>query len=156
MRWEGFRYKQIRNGRKMPVHPYLMRPEDLEGYQFSETDRCRFAILVDPAHAGRSLTVFLEIHEPGDLVPLHAHRAVETFFVLRGQGIFHCDGEEVIIRTGDCLMIPPRGKHDFSNPGPGRLYLLTVMVPNATFVEQVRAGIPAPLDAEDLQVLRSL
>ena len=138
------------------MHPYLIRPEDLEGYRFRETDRCRLAILIDPEHAGHSLTVFLEIHEPGDCVPLHAHRAVETYFVLRGEGVFHCDGEEVTIRTGDCLMIPPRGKHDFRNPGPGRLYLLTVMVPNAAFVEQVRAGIPAPLDAEDLRVLHSL
>jgi hypothetical protein len=36
------------------------------------------------------------------------------------------------------------------------LYLLTVVSSDDGFAEQLRHGIPSPLDAEDLKVLRSL
>ena len=53
-------------------------------------------------------------------------------------------------------MVPAGCLHDFENPGPGRVYLLTVVSTDDGFAEQLRHGIPSPLDAEDLQVLRSL
>jgi mannose-6-phosphate isomerase-like protein (cupin superfamily) len=139
------------------MHPYRISPEQLEAFRISPNDPARIAILVDPKTAGRSLTAFLEIHEPGGRIPWHSHRrAVEVFFVLRGAATFHCDQDEVHLRTGDCLMIPAHGRHDIVNTGPSRLYLLTLMVPNEAFVELVRRGIPAPLDAEDVTVLRNL
>lgn len=40
------------------------------------------------------------------------------------------------------------------NQGEGRLYTLTIMVPNEEFAELIRSGIPVALDKEDLAVLQ--
>jgi hypothetical protein len=39
------------------------------------------------------------------------------------------------------------------NAGPGKLYTLTVMMPNEGFAELIRGGEPVELDDEDRKVL---
>jgi mannose-6-phosphate isomerase-like protein (cupin superfamily) len=146
--------------------PRLLRPEDLHGFRFSEGDHCRLALLSSPLDADRRddagpattpLTIFVEVHDPMEQVPLHAHHnAAELYFVLRGQVIFHVGDRTITARGGDFVVVPEDAIHDLQNPGPGRLYLLTVLSRDAGFSEMLERGIPAPLDDEDLEVLRSL
>ncbi|MCP9790379.1 cupin domain-containing protein [Vulcanococcus limneticus] len=136
--------------------PRILRPEQLQGFRFSDSDHCRLSLLHDPEQA-TAATVFLEIHDPSDRVPPHAHHhAAELFFVLRGQVLFHVGEACIRARGGDVVVVPEDAFHDLENPGPGRLYLLTVLSGDADFAEVLRHGIPTPLDAEDLAVLRSL
>ncbi len=65
-----------------------------------------------------------------------------------------CDGKAVEIRAGDSVMVPPTGTHVIANMGTGRLYTLSIMVPNEDFAELIRSGIPVELDEEDIAVLR--
>jgi mannose-6-phosphate isomerase-like protein (cupin superfamily) len=135
--------------------PRILHPEELQGYRFSGKDHCRLAILREGD--GRSSTVFLEVHDPCDRVPPHSHHhAAEFFFVLRGEVIFHVDDQAISARGGDFLVVPEDARHDLENPGPERLYLLTVLSTDEGFAESLRQSIPTPLDAEDLAVLRSL
>ena len=146
--------------------PRLVRPEDLHGFRFSQHDHCRLALLSSPADADRQdetgpastpLTIFLEVHEPREQVPLHAHHnAAELYFVLRGEVIFHVGERTITARGGDFVVVPEDAIHDLQNPGPGRLYLLTVLSRDAGFSEMLEHGLPTPLDAEDLDVLRNL
>jgi uncharacterized protein YjlB len=110
----------------MPLLPQLLRPQLLQAWRFAESDHCR-----------------------------HAH-AVETFFVLRGRVCFQVDGTTIEARTGDSVVVPEGGLHDFENPSPDRVYLLTIVSSDHGFADRLRHGIPTPLDAEDLAVLRSL
>jgi mannose-6-phosphate isomerase-like protein (cupin superfamily) len=75
------------------------------------------------------------------------------FFVLKGQGIAHCDGKVVPIQAGDSILVPPSGIHVIENIGSTRLYTLCIMVPNEDFAELIRSGTPVALDEEDLAVL---
>jgi mannose-6-phosphate isomerase-like protein (cupin superfamily) len=146
--------------------PHLIRPEDLHGFRFSEVDHCRLALLSSPLDADRRgdsgpaatpLTIFLEVHEASEQVPLHMHHnAAELYFVLRGQVIFHVGDRTISAKGGDFVAVPEDAIHDLQNPGPGRLYLLTVLSRDAGFSEMLARGIPTPLDAEDLEVLRNL
>jgi len=118
--------------------------DELEGFRFNSNDHCRLAILVDPEMCGGSFTWFLEIHDPGDRV-------------LRGEVIFHTDEGAILARGGDRVITPPDASHDFENPGPGRVYLITLLANDGgEFARLLRAGVPTPLDAEDLEVLRNL
>ena len=132
--------------------------DELEGFRFNSNDHCRLAILVDPEMCGGSFTWFLEIHDPGDRVPAHLHHdAIEALFVLRGEVIFHTDEGAILARGGDSVVTPPDASHDFENPGPGRVYLITLLANDGgEFARLLRAGVPTPLDAEDLDVLRNL
>jgi quercetin dioxygenase-like cupin family protein len=136
----------------------LTRPEQLEGYRFNAADNCRLAILVDPVTSGGSFTWFLEIHDPGDRVPAHSHHhAIEALFVLRGQVLFHGEDTTICGQGGDTLLIPADIPHDFENPGPGRVYLITLLADDGgEFVRLLRAGIPSPFDSQDLDVLCNL
>lgn len=146
--------------------PHLIRPEDLHGFRFSEVDHCRLALLSSPVDPDRRddsgpaatpLTIFLEVHEASEQVPLHSHHnAAELYFVLRGRVIFHVGDRTISAQGGDFVVVPEDAIHDLQNPGPGRLYLLTVLSRDAGFSQMLERGIPSPLDAEDLEVLRNL
>jgi|TARA_B100002052_G_scaffold190485_1_gene173618 mannose-6-phosphate isomerase-like protein (cupin superfamily) len=139
----------------------IIHPEQLQGFRFSDNDHCRLALLNAPddchAQALGDLSMFVEIHDPCDRVPPHSHQgAAELYFVLRGRAIFHVDDNAICAGTGDFIQVPAAARHDFENPGPNRLYLLTVLSHDMGFAELLRNGVPTPLDAEDLEVLRSL
>jgi quercetin dioxygenase-like cupin family protein len=78
------------------------------------------------------------------------------FFMLRGRIYFQVDGTTIEARTGDSVVVPEGGLHDFENPSPDRFYLLTIVSSDHGFADSLRHGIPTPLDAEDLALLRSL
>ena len=85
-----------------------------------------------------------------------APRIVLRGFVLRGQVIFHLSEKAISAGGGDFVMVPSETIHDLENPGPERLYLLTVLSRDEGFADLLQHGIPTPLDAEDLAVLRTL
>ena len=143
--------------------PRIIHPDQLQGYRFSDQDHCRLALLSSPADGDddrgsqEGISLFLEIHDPCDRVPLHTHHhSAEFYFVLRGTVIFHIEERSITANTGDFVVVPAEAIHDFENPGLDRLYLLTVLNRDEGFSEILRQGIPTALEPEDLEVLRSL
>ncbi|NMG08254.1 cupin domain-containing protein [Brasilonema sp. UFV-L1] len=136
------------------VIPVVKSPKDYQAYRITPHDSNRLAIIFDTASANTSLTCCVEIFDVGGKTPPNRHQwAVEMFFVLKGEGIASCDGKRVRIRAGDSLLVPPTGTHLIENIGYGRLYTLTIMVPNEDFAELIRSGTPVELDEEDMAVL---
>ena len=134
--------------------PVIKTAKDYQTYRIKPEDTNRVAIVFDSDSADDSLTVCVEIFDPGGATPPHRHNfAVEIFFILKGEGMAICDGKEVPLRNGDSVLMPKTGTHYLRNTGSQRLYVLSIMVPNEDFSELVRSGIPTELDAEDLQVL---
>jgi mannose-6-phosphate isomerase-like protein (cupin superfamily) len=139
------------------VIPIVRSPKDYQAYRISPFDTNRLAIIFDSASANTSLTCCVEIFDVGGKTPPNRHQwAVELFFVLKGEGIAHCDGKSVPIQAGDSLLVPPTGTHLIQNTGSTRLYTLTIMIPNEDFAELIRSGIPVELDTEDMTVLGRL
>ncbi len=56
-------------------------------------------------------------------------------------------------RCGDALLVHSRNEHVVRNTGPGKLYCLTVMVPDDDFSALIRSGVPVALDEADRRVL---
>jgi mannose-6-phosphate isomerase-like protein (cupin superfamily) len=136
------------------VIPVVKSPKDYQAYRITPQDSNRLAIIFDTASANTSLTCCVEIFDVGGKTPPNRHQwAVEMFFVLKGEGIASCDGKRVRIKAGDSLLVPPTGTHLIENTGYGRLYTLTIMVPNEDFAELIRSGTPVELDEEDMAVL---
>ena len=135
--------------------PRILHPEQLQGYRLGSQDHCRLALLNRAEPGG--CTVFLEVHDPCDRVPLHCHHhAAELFFVLRGTVVFHVGDRSISASGGDVVVVPEEALHDLENPGHERVYLLTVLSCDGGFADLLEHGIPTPLDADDLAVLRSL
>jgi mannose-6-phosphate isomerase-like protein (cupin superfamily) len=137
------------------VIPVAKTPSDYQAFRISPQDTNRLAIVFDPNIANTSVTMCVEIFDIGGKTPPNRHQfAVEMFFILKGEGLAHCDGKVVAIRTGDSILVPPTGTHAIENTGTGRLYALCVMVPNEDFAELIRSGTSVELDEEDLAVLQ--
>jgi mannose-6-phosphate isomerase-like protein (cupin superfamily) len=137
--------------------PVVKSPKDYLVFRISPQDSNRLAIVFDSTIADDSLTVCVEIFDPGGRTPTHRHNfAVEMFFILKGEGMAICDGKQIPLRPGDSLLVRPTGIHEIRNPSSERLYALCFMVPNEDFSELIRSGIPEKLDEEDLSVLQRL
>ncbi len=137
--------------------PVVKSPKEYQVFRISPDATNKLAIVFDRASANVSLTVCVEIFDVGGKQPPNRHQwAVEMFFILKGEGLAHCDGKTVPIQAGDSLLVPPSGTHLIENTGSGRLYTLCIMVPNEHFAELIRSGIEVELDEEDLAVLRRL
>lgn len=136
----------------------VRRSGDYKAFQISPDDTNYMVCIADPVAdgaAGIGFTAIVEIYRRGGKTPPNAHRhAHELFYVLSGKGRACCDGTEVALSAGDSIVVPPGSEHVVENTGPGKLYTLTVMVPNEEFAELIHAGEPVSLDAEDLSVLR--
>ncbi|WP_240655160.1 cupin domain-containing protein [Rhodovarius crocodyli] len=132
----------------------LKRAGELKAFRISPRDTNYFACLLDPIADGAGFTWVVEIFTPGGATPPNVHqKAQEAFFVLAGRGIARAGDTSAEIGPGDCFMLPPGLEHIVENPGPGKLYCLTLMVPDEDFAALIRNGIPVELDAEDMAVL---
>jgi mannose-6-phosphate isomerase-like protein (cupin superfamily) len=132
-------------------------PGALQAFRIAPGDANYFACLLDPIADGAAFTMVVEIFAPGGATPPNTHaRAQEVFYVLKGHGRAIADGQARDIGPGDCVMVPPGCEHVVENPGPGRLYCLTIMVPDEDFAALIRSGTPVALDAEDMAVLRGI
>jgi mannose-6-phosphate isomerase-like protein (cupin superfamily) len=128
---------------------------ECRAFRISPRDTNYFALVFEPQADGVDLTCVVEIFMEGGKTPPNVHRrAHEMFFVLQGEGRAFCDdAPPTAIRAGDALLVRPGTTHVIENTGPGKLYTLTVMVPNEEFAELIRNGTPVELDAEDKAVL---
>ena len=64
-----------------------------------------------------------------------------------------CGGRVIDVQAGDSLLLKPGVEHALETTGPGRLYCLTVMVPDDAFATLIRSGVRAELDAVDPAML---
>jgi mannose-6-phosphate isomerase-like protein (cupin superfamily) len=77
-----------------------------------------------PYRAGVSF--FLGNLAPGKGPGLHQHPYSETCIVLSGQAAIVVDGEEVIARAGDVVVIGPATPHRFTATGNQRLDMVCI------------------------------
>lgn len=138
----------------------VRRSAEYKAFQISPGDTNYMICIADPVadgDAGIGFTAIIEVYRHGGKTPPNSHTvAHEMFYVLSGTGRAYCEGETVALTAGDSIVVPPGCEHVVENTGPGKLYTLTVMVPNEEFAELIHAGTPVSLDTEDLAVLRRL
>lgn len=136
----------------------VRRSGDYRAYRISPNDTNYMVCIADPVvdgDAGIGFTAIVEIYEKGGKTPPNTHAtAQELFYVLSGEGVAYCDGASTPLGPGDSIIVHPGTEHVVENTGPGKLYTLTVMVPNEEFAELIHNGTEVPLDAEDLAVIR--
>lgn len=132
----------------------VKRAADLRGFRIAPGDSNYFACLLDPLADGAAFTLVVEVFAPGGATPPNTHRAAqEAFFVLRGTGRARAGDTWQEIGPGDTLLLPPGTEHVVENTGSGKLYCLTLMVPDEDFAALIRNGTPVELDDEDRAVL---
>ncbi len=65
--------------------------------------------------------------EPGGQTPLHAHTWEHEVYILNGEGVVWKEGNEVKVRSGTVVYVPPNEKHCFKNTGKEKLQFLCLI-----------------------------
>ncbi len=65
--------------------------------------------------------------QPGGYTPLHTHPHEHEVFVLEGQGVFVCEGQENEFSAEYVIFVPPNKEHRFKNTGNSVLRMLCII-----------------------------
>lgn len=124
---------------------------DLEGMEFPAGRRTRVVLgETGVIQESRFCQGYVVIY-PGGSVPPHAHEAVETYTIIKGEGLMSVDGEEARVVAGDLVYIAGGKPHGLSNPGGEDLHMMFVYSPGAAAEHwsSERAGEARRLDREE-------
>jgi mannose-6-phosphate isomerase-like protein (cupin superfamily) len=101
--------------------------------------------------AGMSFGLFRSTFPPGAGMPfLHLHRShEEAFYLIQGQVEFVLGEEELEMRAGGAVLVPPRTPHCFRNVGDGDVewIAVTTSATAVTLIEEIGAVPRGDLDA---------
>jgi quercetin dioxygenase-like cupin family protein len=139
----------------MSLAPTLHGLTDLTAYKISPNDTVTLTVLSGPKTSGSNTTVCFEIWEPGGSQPDNSHpESTETFVVLRGDGVAHCDEHVVALTPGSVIVLPAGSVHHIVNSSTThKMYTITVMENDGGFEDLILRGIPTELTDDDIAVL---
>ncbi len=77
-----------------------------------------------------NMTVAFSNVEPKGYQYIHMHESEQIYYIIEGSGIVSVDGEDEVVKVGDCVFIPSNKKHGMKNTGVKTLKYLVVMSPS--------------------------
>ncbi len=82
--------------------------------------------------------------KPGGVIGEHIHtRTEEIYFIVRGTGLMHYNGELHSVRAGDLIMTPLNGRHGIDNVGDVDLEFIVVEALPPSIVQLLPTYSPA-------------
>ena len=88
-----------------------------------------FRYLVNQDAGCLDMTQFVGLIPPSK-APMHSHTYDEVVFVLEGEGVYHIGDDEVQMRPGTCIHLPPLVRHCLENSGSATMRVLGVFHPS--------------------------
>lgn len=106
---------------------------------------------------GGTWTECIEPPSDGSMLPMHQHPEQAQFIrVIRGRLRVICGDREVVVRSGQSLLIPPGTAHKAWNPGPGVTITHTAFTPGGNEAVYRRHGVKLEeMDAARLHAQKS-
>jgi mannose-6-phosphate isomerase-like protein (cupin superfamily) len=84
--------------------------------------------LVGADHGGAGVCVIFVDQPPGGGPAQHRHPYEEVFITLEGEATFLVNGEEIVARPNEVVIVPPDTPHGFTNSGQDRLRQINIHV----------------------------
>lgn len=99
--------------------------------EFIAGDNCTLRELLHPDKAELAIRYSLAhaVVAPGQTTRLHSLCTSEVYYILKGNGIMHIDGEHSVVGRGDAVYIPPGAKQQITNSGSTDLLFLCIVDP---------------------------
>lgn len=130
-------------------------PADYETFRTTPDVRALQSVIADPVRDKVPFMAMLEILEPGAGMTAQSHAAAYALiYVVDGTGVAEIGARTVPLRAADSFCVLPGDTYRVESTGPGKLYCLSVLIPEDGFPQTVRSGERSILSAEDLAVLQ--
>jgi len=84
-------------------------------------------MLVSARNGASQLCMFEQWVAPGNGAPTHSHPVEEVLTVREGEAEMWLDQERVVVKAGQCLIVPARRLHGFRNSGSVPLHIHAVL-----------------------------
>lgn len=98
------------------------RKVDLEG-----AEGAFIKVLISKADGAENFVMRMFEVKAGGHTPLHSHSHEHEVFVLEGDGVFVCEGQEHEIGAEDVVFVPGGIEHQFRNTGESGLRFLCLI-----------------------------
>ena len=98
------------------------KPVEVDGAKGAE-----MRLLISEADGAANFAMRMFELQPGGHTPLHTHAHEHEVFVLEGQGVFVCDGQEHEFGPEYVIFAPPNKEHRFKNTGDSILRMLCLI-----------------------------
>lgn len=84
-------------------------------------------LLISKADGAENFEMRMFELQPGGYTPLHTHPHEHEVFVIEGQGVFVCEGQEHEFSAEYVIFVPPNKEHRFKNTGNSLLRMLCII-----------------------------
>ncbi len=102
---------------------------DIEGTEYPAGRRTRVILGENGAINGEYFVQGFVVVYPGGSVPLHDHETVESYTILKGEGVITVDGESEPVRQYDVVYMDKWQKHVLENTGKEDMHIMFVYAP---------------------------
>jgi quercetin dioxygenase-like cupin family protein len=89
-------------------------------------------LLISQADGAENFVMRMFELQPGGHTPLHTHAHEHEAFIVEGQGVFICEGQEHEFGAEYVIFAPPNKEHRFKNTGDSVLRMLCLIPTSAT------------------------
>lgn len=103
---------------------------DIKGMEFPAGRLTRVMLGDNGAIRGEPFCQGYVVVYPKGSVPEHAHETVETYTILKGEGIMTIGDERQVVKFGDMVYIDKNLKHSLTNTGEEDMHMMFVYAPN--------------------------
>ncbi|MHC4351177.1 MAG: cupin domain-containing protein [Planctomycetota bacterium] len=100
----------------------VKNPVEVDGAKDAE-----MRLLISEADGAQNFAMRMFELQPGGHTPLHTHAHEHEVFVLEGQGVFVCEGQEHEFGPEYVIFAPPNKEHRFKNTGDSILRMLCLI-----------------------------
>jgi len=108
----------------------LVKVEELPTYIPPDHSKTFIKKVIEENVGAKNVEVMLGVAESGGRAEMHAHTCSEhIFYVIKGRLRVKNEKEEVEVKEGMALFIPPGEAHQPYNPGPDRTIYLIINSP---------------------------
>lgn len=104
------------------VHQIPLEPIEMPG-----AAGCAYRVAISQRDGAPNFAMRVFEIAAGGHTPLHQHPYEHEVFILEGCGTVWRDGNEVALKPGDVLFIPPDEKHQFKNTGRSLLKFICLI-----------------------------
>ena len=127
------------------MRPYALKSGEGWTYRYD----IDFTVKAGELQSGRGAAFIEYTTRKGEEPPDHTHPTEdEIFYVLKGEVVYHCDGQNFDASAGSFVFLPKGLQHGYTIKSDGEVHLLVITFPTQQFEGKGWGGYLADVESQ--------